>query len=541
MDGSLVSYVPFARKYRPKNFKELMGQEVLTKTLSYCIANQKIAGTILLTGIRGVGKTSSARIIAKTVNCSNPVNEKLLNNDFAETIILPCQHCKNCQSFVANNHPDVVEMDAASRTSVDDIREIIESSEYKPLLGRYKIFIIDEVHMLSKNAFNALLKVVEEPPPHVIFIFATTEAQKIPLTVLSRCQRYDLRRFSFEEIFSLLEKIAKTENLNIEPEALKIIAQKSEGSARDAIVILDQASSYVVSGRSVRDNVISAELVNQMLGLVRVEIILKLVQLIVAGNTKLAIKTIDEIYLSSSNLEYFLYQISDFIANLIKEKTIKDFSDPLYKNLSTEIAELLIGISLSRLSILWQIFANGANEVKSSHNELISTQMIVIKAIHSLNLPKIEDILNSSSDVTDFITLSKLDDESEKQKATARVPNPSIDQNTDISSALDFLKFCHKHNEMELYYSLLNDLEVKIINQGNIEIFSNSKFTQEKKLKSVLHDWSGIDWKIVEHTGGNQITSLKQILLEKAKSSEDFAVIKNHFPSADISDIILKL
>lgn len=522
MSGSLARYIPFARKYRPKNFRELVGQEVLTKTLSYCIANQKIAGTILLTGIRGIGKTSSARIIAKTINCTVPV---------IDDMILPCENCKNCQSFVSNNHPDVIEIDAASRTSVDDIREIIESSEYKPLLGKYKIFIIDEVHMLSKNAFNALLKLIEEPPLHVIFIFATTEAQKIPLTVLSRCQRYDLRRFSFEEIFLLLEKIAQNENLKFEADALKIIAQKSEGSARDAIAILDQASSYVVNNDG--NEVINAELINKMLGLVQIGTVLKLVQLIVAGNTKSAINLLQEIYLNASNLEYFLYQLSDFIANLIKEKTIQNFHDPLYKNYLTEITDLLIGISLSKLSILWQIVSNGAGEIKSSHNELITAQMIVIKAIYSLNLPKIEDILDASSKLTGFATSENFND--------SNLPESMIDENGSSDKVLEFLKFCHEQNEMELYYSLLNDLEVKSFNNAIMEIVSNSKFIQDKKLKAMLHSWSGFDWKIIVNTSQDPITSLKQILLERARKSEDFAVIKNHFPNADISDIILKL
>lgn len=277
MAKNSARHVPFARKYRPKNFKELLGQEVLTKTLSYCINNKKLTGAILLTGIRGVGKTSSARIVAKTVNCTSLLNDNLNN-------ALPCELCKNCESFNKNTHPDIIEIDAASRTGVDDVREIIESSEYRPLLGEYKICVIDEVHILSKNAFNALLKLIEEPPPHVIFIFATTEVQKIPLTVLSRCQRYDLRRLSIEEILTLLKNIAQNENLKFEEEALKIIALKSEGSARDATGILDQASSYI--HHMDQNDIITAKSVNQMLGLVQISTILRLVRLIIDGNTK---------------------------------------------------------------------------------------------------------------------------------------------------------------------------------------------------------------------------------------------------------------
>ena len=518
MGKDLPRYVPFARKYRPKNFKELVGQEVLTKTLSYCINNQKLAGAILLTGIRGVGKTSSARIIANTINCTSLINDTLNN-------ALPCGTCKNCESFSKHSHPDVIEIDAASRTGVDDIREIIESSEYRPLIGKYKIFVIDEVHMLSKSAFNALLKLIEEPPAHVVFIFATTEVQKIPLTVLSRCQRYDLRRLTFEEVFILLKNIAKNENLKFEEEALKIIALKSEGSARDATVILDQASSYIHNID--QNDIIDSKSINKMLGLVQTSTILRLVKLIIAGNPTDSVKLLEEIYMNSSSLEYFVQQISDFLASLIKEKAIPNFHDPLHKNYGTEITDILVGMSLSRLSILWQIFNNGTNEIKSSHNELISAQMLIIKAIYSCNLPKIEHILDASSQIVE-LDLTSYSPPTEKE---------TISENT--SNIFDFLKFCHQKKEIELYYILLNEVEVKNFAPPLMEIAVNTKMTQEKHLKSLLHKWSALDWNVVISKQEN-INSLKNTLLEKVKNSEDFSIIKNNFPNADISDIILK-
>jgi len=517
MAKNLPRYLPFARKYRPKNFKELVGQEILTKTLSYCINNQKLAGAILLTGIRGVGKTSSARIIANTINCSSPLNDSSNN-------ALPCGICQNCEGFSKNNHPDVIEIDAASRTGVDDVREIIESSEYRPLIGKYKIFVIDEVHMLSKSAFNALLKLIEEPPAHVVFIFATTEVQKIPLTVLSRCQRYDLRRLTFEEILTLLKNIAKIENLKFEEEALKIIALKSEGSARDATVILDQASSYIHNTE--QNDIINSKSVNKMLGLVQTTTILRLIKLIIAGNTRESIKLLEEIYMNSSNLEYFIQQISDFLASLVKEKAIPNFHDPLYKNYNTEITNILVGMSLSRLSILWQIFNNGANEIKSSHNELVTAQMLIIKAIYSCNLPKIEHILDASSQIIEL----------DPSKNSFFEEDDSTENTNNI---FNFLKFCHQEKEIELYYILLNEVEVKNFTSPLIEIAVSTKITQEKHLKSLLHKWSGIEWNIIISQQEN-INSLKKTLLEKVKNSEDFSVIKNNFPNADISNIILK-
>lgn len=292
--NSSNQYIPFARKYRPSNFTELQGQEVLVKVLSYTILNDRLTGGYLLTGIRGVGKTTSARIIAKAVNCSALITEN--------TTIKTCEQCTNCISFNNHNHPDIIEIDAASKTSVDDIRRIIESAEYKPLQGKHKIFIIDEVHMLSKGAFNALLKTLEEPPPHIIFIFATTEVQKIPATIISRCQRYDLRRLSFEEIFKLLEYINKQENLKTDIEALRIIAHKSEGSARDAVSILDQAAS--MSAKS--DNIISPQVINQMLGLVDSSVIIEFVEYIIHRETEKAINLINKLYNFSVNLEIFI-------------------------------------------------------------------------------------------------------------------------------------------------------------------------------------------------------------------------------------------
>jgi DNA polymerase-3 subunit gamma/tau len=516
MAKNSARYVPFARKYRPKNFKELLGQEVLTKTLSYCINNKKLTGAILLTGIRGVGKTSSARIVAKTVNCTS-----LLNDDSNNA--LPCELCKNCESFNKNNHPDIIEIDAASRTGVDDVREIIESSEYRPLLGEYKIFVIDEVHMLSKNAFNALLKLIEEPPPHVIFIFATTEVQKIPLTVLSRCQRYDLRRLSIEEILSLLRNITQNENLKFEEEALKIIALKSEGSARDATGLLDQASSYIHNVD--QNDIITAESVNRMLGLVQVSTILKLVRLIIGGNAKEALKLLEEIYINSSNLEYFVEQTADFIAALTKEKLIPGFHEPLYKNYGKEMTDILVEISLSRLSILWQIFSSGTHQIKSSHNELITAEMLIIKAIYSCNIPDIEQLLDKSSQLEEF-NLEQPDTNSNTPSELSR-------------NIFDFLKFCHTQNEMELYYVLLNEVEIKNFNEPLIEIAANTKLTQEKNLKSLLHKWSGTEWNVIV-SKQDKINSLKQEVLKKVKESKDFTVIKNSFPNADVSDIILK-
>ncbi|MDC0864619.1 DNA polymerase III subunit gamma/tau [Rickettsiaceae bacterium] len=507
------TYFPFARKYRPQKFSELMGQEVLVKTLTYCILNDHLAGAFLFTGIRGVGKTSSARIVAKTVNCTDLQTE--------DKQIYPCDNCKNCEGFKNSNHPDIIEIDAASKTSVDDVREIIESSVYAPLIGKKKFFIIDEIHMLSKSAFNALLKIVEEPPEHVVFIFATTEVQKIPLTVISRCQRYDLRRLSFEEIYTLLKNISKKENINVEDDALKIIAIKSEGSARDAVVIFDQASSYIHSTDSSSTGLITSEIINKMLGLIRSSTIVKFVQLIIANNPKDAIDLLQEIYKNSSNLEYFVGAIADFLAELSKAKVIPNYHNPLYKNHDTEITNILIGTNLGRLSILWQIFSNGTHEMKQSHNELVTAQMLIIKAIYSCNLPSIEELQSSDNSTISNTTVSSSDS-----------------QNNVSDDIYNFLKYCFSKKEMNIYYTLLNDVEVKEFAKEKMSIAGSNIDVSSKKVESLLSDWSGKDWNVTA-TKQDKVASLRQKLHKKAEQAEDYQLIKKNFPDADISDIVL--
>jgi DNA polymerase-3 subunit gamma/tau len=515
-----TSYLPFARKYRPASFAELMGQEVLVKTLSYCISNNRLSQAHILTGIRGVGKTSSARIIAKTVNCTD-----LKINGLGTS---PCNDCKNCQAFNNHSHPDIIEIDAASRTGVEDVREIIESCEYKPLLGKYKIYIIDEIHMLSKNAFNALLKIIEEPPESVIFLFATTEVQKIPITVLSRCQRYDLRRLNFEEIFALIVDIAQKEQLEFEDEALKIIANKSEGSARDAVSMLDQSASYATSSTN---HVITAEEVASMLGLVQIGTVIKMLQFIIANAPESAINLLQEIYSKTSSMQHFVETMSDFIADLTRAKVISNYNNPLYKNYSNQITEILLGTGLSRLSILWQIFANGITDLKASHNELITAQMLIIKAIYSCNLPSVEEIMN-------------IDNNANVVNSSASLEQPSLqlEKKSINHEIFDFLKFCFSQNEMAIYYFLLNEIEVKKFANQEIAIVTNSPIKSHviNKIKELLGNWcSGEQWTLLA-TEQKEINSLKNKMLELAYSKEDFQVIKNNFPNANISDILLQ-
>ncbi len=502
---SSVQYIPFARKYRPSNFFELQGQEVLVKILSHTILSNRLAQGYLLTGIRGVGKTSSARIIAKTVNCTDLITEGVN--------IRTCELCSNCISFNNHNHPDIIEIDAASRTSVEDIRKIIESAEYKPLLSQYKIFIIDEVHMLSKGAFNALLKTLEEPPPHIIFIFATTEVQKIPSTIISRCQRYDLRRLTFEEIFNLLTFIADKEGLKVEPAALKIIAAKSDGSARDAVSILDQAAG--MSAKS--DSLITCQMINRILGLVDIAVIIEFFNYIINRDVTSAITLVDKLYMSSANLEIFIESVADFIAYLNKIKMLPNYSLPIYESFS-EIKDILAKISFSRLSVLWQIYSKAIQEVKISYNQLTETEMLVIKSIYSQSLPSMEELASVSTPVNTHQVLQIKED----------------------YKIIDFLKYLHQSNEMEIYYLLLNEVEIKSFANNKLRIVGpNITSKVKQQISELLFSWSNEQFEVLV-TKQLEIQNLKSQLTNKIEASKDLELIKKHFPSAIISDILLK-
>src|SRR3954451_15481489 len=275
-------YRVLARKYRPQSFDQLIGQEAMVKTLGNAIQRDRLPHAFLLTGVRGVGKTSTARLIAKALNCIGPDGQ-------GGATINPCGVCEPCVAIAEGRHIDVVEMDAASNTGVDDVREIIEAVRYSAVSARYKVYIVDEVHMLSRNAFNALLKTLEEPPAHVKFLFATTEVNKVPITVLSRCQRFDLRRIPAEALAAHFGEVAKAEGVEVEPEALALIARAAEGSARDGLSILDQAIAHGAGG-------VSAAQVRDMLGLSDRGRIRRLLELVLAGDARGALAALRDQY-----------------------------------------------------------------------------------------------------------------------------------------------------------------------------------------------------------------------------------------------------
>lgn len=374
-----TGYRVLARKYRPKDFSDLMvGQEPMVRTLTNAFETGRIAQAYMLTGVRGVGKTTTARILARALNYKTPEIDK-------PTIDLrvPGEHC---QAIMEGRHVDVIEMDAASHTGIDDIREIIEQVRYRPVSARYKVYIIDEVHMLSTQAFNGLLKTLEEPPEHVKFIFATTEIRKVPITVLSRCQRFDLRRISAADLVGLFTAIASKEGFEAEPQALSMIARAAEGSARDGLSLLDQAIAHG-SGR------VEADAVRGMLGLADRARIVDLFQHIIKGDVAAALSEFNAQYEAGANPVVVLNDLADFTHLVTRMKYVPDASeDPSLSEVErlrgTEFAD---SVAVSTLSRIWQMLLKGIPETENASRPAGAAEMVLIRLSHAANLPAPED------------------------------------------------------------------------------------------------------------------------------------------------------
>lgn len=366
-------YRVLARKYRPQTFSELIGQDAMVQTLGNAIARGRIAHAFLMTGVRGVGKTSTARLIAKALNCVGPDGQ-------GGPTIDPCNICEPCRAIAEGRHIDVIEMDAASHTGVDDVREIIEAVRYASVSARYKIYIIDEVHMLSKNAFNALLKTLEEPPEHVKFLFATTEVNKVPVTVLSRCQRFDLRRIPAEKLADHFAHVAEAEQVRVEPEALAMIARAAEGSARDGLSILDQAIAH--GGGDV-----TAEQVRDMLGLADRGRIRRLLDLVLAGDATQALAELDQAHDLGIDPSGLLRGLMEALHSVTRTKAGAPpdaLSSAEQKQSSEELARQL---GWGQIHRLWQLLLKGLQDVQIAPDPQEAAAMALLRLIHAADLP----------------------------------------------------------------------------------------------------------------------------------------------------------
>ncbi len=380
---SAQPYVVLARKYRPETFAELIGQDAMVRTLSNAFASDRIAQGYMLTGVRGVGKTTTARILARALNYAK--------SDLPDRPTVSLEgYGEHCAQIIQSRHPDVIEMDAASNTGVDNIRELIESARYRPLVARFKVFIIDEVHMLSKGAFNALLKTLEEPPEHVKFIFATTEIRKVPVTVLSRCQRFDLRRVDVPVMMAHLRRIAEAEGAEAEPEALAAIARAAEGSVRDSLSLLDRAIA-------IGDGQVSARSVREMLGLADRGRIFDLVELLLGGKPGPAILALDALHKDGAEPHQVLADLAECVHIASRIKTVG--ADAAGEALSGEerrraatLAELL---SIPLLARAWQMLLKGLDEVSRAPDQMAAAEMVLIRIAHTADLPAPDAVIRA--------------------------------------------------------------------------------------------------------------------------------------------------
>ena len=384
------AYRVLARKYRPSDFTGLIGQEALVRTLRNAFASGRIAHAFMLTGVRGVGKTTTARIIARALNCIGPDGKR------KEPSIDPCGVCEPCVAIAESRHVDVQEMDAASRTGIDDIREIIEGVRYAPASARYKVYIVDEVHMLSKQAFNGLLKTLEEPPPHVKFIFATTEIRKVPVTVLSRCQRFDLRRIETEVLVEHLGNIATLEKIAVEPAALSMIARAAEGSVRDALSLLDQAIAH----ESGTDAAIGAESVRAMLGLADRGRVLDLFEKLVGGEIALALGILKEMYDNGADPLVVMQDLLE-ITHFLTRVKVAPGAEGFFDGGSSEAARTVTmagKLSVASLARAWQMLLKGLIEVRDAANPMPAAEMALVRLGYAAELPPTERLVRELRD-----------------------------------------------------------------------------------------------------------------------------------------------
>ncbi len=381
-----IEYQVLARKYRPTDFSNLIGQDAMVRTLKNAFESGRLAHAFILTGVRGVGKTTSARIIARALNCVG-------QDGNGEATIEPCGECEFCQAIAEDRLVDVLEMDAASRTGVDDVRELIEGVRYKPVSARYKVYIIDEVHMLSRNAFNALLKTLEEPPAHVKFIFATTEIRKVPVTVLSRCQRFDLRRVDIETLSANFSEIAEKEGVKVTDAAISLIARAADGSVRDGQSLLDQ-----VVATAAKDNAeLGEDVVRDMLGLADRERSFDLFELVMKGNVSGALDMLDANYANGADPVLMLQDLLEVVHWLSRVKVTPDIADgPMVPESDRDRGkDLTSRLSMRALTRAWQMLLKGLREAQSAPSPIQAAEMILIRLAYLADLPTPADVVKS--------------------------------------------------------------------------------------------------------------------------------------------------
>ena len=534
-----------ALKYRPQIFEDLIGQKVIADTIINSVKEDKVPNAYLFTGIRGIGKTTIARIVAKSLNCLNGT-ENLCKEDY----------CENCEAIANSSHIDVLEMDAASKTGVDDVRDLIEFSRYGPTSSKFKIFIIDEVHMLSKQAFNALLKTLEEPPEYLKFIFATTEIKKIPITVVSRCQRFDLSRIKSSELFEFIKKIKDKENGKVSDDALKLIVKISEGSVRDALSLLDRALLSLDKNQEL--DLVSAQ---KIFGYFDKSQLIELFQLILKGEENKVIDVYRKIYNQGIEPKIF---INDFLEILYYFKNISSLSlestnFSLNDNEFDQIKETSRKIDNDILILFWQFTIKTLDELDIVSNQNLSIEMFLIRLIHlSGSKPKNEIDLSSltkknedremkmTSKLNQTETINQIKNVTQEIKAKPELQTETEGNNKIlINSFNNLIEICNFKKEMKLKYELENNINLVKFENQRIEISFNDNLDKDfvKDLSTKLFEWTDKRW-IISFSKNKGEISIKEKeknkhleLIEKAKKSESYKTILSHFSDAELIDV----
>ena len=559
-----IEHKILALKYRPKNFQELIGQDIMVQTITNSINLNKLPNAYLLTGIRGVGKTTTARLIAKALNC----NKNFLKEENC--------NCNNCEEISNSKHLDVLEMDAASNTSIDDVRELIESSKYNPTSAKYKIFIVDEVHMLSKQAFNGLLKTLEEPPPHLKFIFATTELKKIPVTIVSRCQRFDLHRVSIQALLENLKKISNLEGGKISVGALKLISKASEGSVRDSLSLLDRA----LVSQQINEKEIDENFVREMLGIADRSKIFELLKFIFDGDQKKSLESLRSMMNQGVEPTAFLNDLLEATYHIQQKKILGNLeSDLSISQIEIEMIDSISkDIKISTLILFWQFILKSLDELSIVSNPFLSLEMLIIRLIHLKGMPSYEKVLDSlKKDLSNIentnISPTKNAEDLEKNIADKKNETIELSKNQiknitqtkpdlissstetlikekelnvkSILSFEDLIYLSAEKKEMELKYDLEKNVNLIKFSDGKIDISFNDNLAKNfvKNLSQKLLEWTGKRWLITltkapgQKTFSEQQIIKKTTLIEKGKNDEIYKKFKKIFSDAELIDI----
>ena len=549
LDSARGPYRVLARKYRPKSFADLIGQEPMVRTLTNAFRTGRIAQAYMLTGVRGVGKTTTARILARALNYSVP-------GEIDRPTIELDRLGEHCAAIMEGRHVDVIEMDAASHTGIDDIREIIEASRYRPAIARYKVYIIDEVHMLSKAAFNGLLKTLEEPPEHVKFIFATTEIRKVPVTVLSRCQRFDLRRIEAGRLVELMRTITAAENIAIEDEALRMLARAAEGSARDSLSLLDQAIAHA-------DGRVEAEAVRAMLGLADRAAVIDLFEDVMSGNVAAALDRLKALYDVGADPSVVLEDLAAFTHLVTRMKTAPSAAEDesLSEEERTRGKAAAGKLTLRTLTRAWQILLKGIDEARTAPRPLASADMVIVRLAHAADLPTPDEALRALRDGGGVPSAPPRpapsgEDRGMRMSASggsASAPRPQSAPASApeaapaprLSSFLDLVALARQNRELALVHALEHDVRPVRFEQGVLEIAltETAPSNLANDLSRKLEQWTGRRWMVSISKGAATETvaesrrSARERLVSDARADPVVAAVLERFPGAEIVDV----